>query len=396
MVEKILFVDDDPNILSAYQRQLRKQFTIDTVLGGELGLEAIATRGPFAVIVADMRMPGMDGVQFLAKVRERVPDSVRIMLTGNADQQTAIDAVNEGNIFRFLTKPCPPDIISKALTAGIEQYRLVVAEKELLEQTLKGSIKVLTDVLTLVNPTAFGRASRAQRLVSALSAELKAEKSWQIEIAAMLSQIGCITISEDILKKIYSGVNLTEHEAQAFHAHPHTGKTLISGIPRLESVAEIISYQEKHFDGSGVPAHSKSGADIPLGARMLKLALDFDLLVSSGMSNAKAFNVILERQGWYDPTIVSALKEALSTEENYEVKFVMAHELEKGMIVAKDIKAISGNLLLTKGHEIMPLLRIRLINMAQTKEIHEPIKVFVPCAARNEMTETGTDETAVH
>jgi len=378
MVEKILFVDDDPNILSAYQRQFRKQFIIETALGGDLGLAMIANHGPYGVIVADMRMPGMDGIQFLSKVRILTPDSVRIMLTGNADQQTAIDAVNEGNIFRFLTKPCPPEIISKALTAGIEQYRLITAEKELLEKTLIGSIKVLTDILTLVNPTAFGRASRVQRLVQTLSAELKVEKSWQIEIAAMLSQLGCITISEEILSKIYSGTNLTEQELQTFHAHPQIGSGLISSIPRLETIAAIIAYQEKRFDGSGISSDSKSGADIPLGARILKLALDFDSLVASGMNNAQAFTVIQERQGWYDQTIFIALKNVLTAENNYEVKFVMTNELKKNMILAEDIKTSSGNIILTKGHDITPLVRIRLINLVQTKSIKEPIKVFAP------------------
>ncbi|MBI2472481.1 MAG: response regulator [Planctomycetes bacterium] len=378
MTEKILFVDDDPNILSAYQRQLHKQFTIDTALGGKLGLEAIDARGPFAVIVSDMRMPGMDGIQFLLKAREITPDSVRMMLTGNADQQTAIDAVNEGNIFRFLTKPCPPEIISKSLAAGIEQYKLVTAEKELLEKTLHGCIKVLTDVLTLVNPTAFGRASRVQRLVQTISAELKVEKPWQIEIAAMLSQLGCITIPENILTKLYSGINLSVQELQTFHAHPQIGSSLISSIPRLENVAEIIAYQEKHFDGSGIPCNFRSGADIPMGARILNLALDFDSLVTSGMNNAQAYMVIQERPKWYEQKIVAALKKVLTTEKGYEVKFVMAHELTKNMTLAEDIKTSSGKMLLTKGHEIAPLARIRIINLVQTKEICEPIKVFVP------------------
>lgn len=378
MGEKILFVDDDPNILSAYQRQLRKQFTIQTAPGGDLGLEAIATHGPFAVIVADMRMPGMDGIQFLSKVREKAPDSVRMMLTGNADQQTAVDAVNQGNIFRFLTKPCPPDVLEKTLAAGIEQYRLITAEKELLEKTLHGSIKVLTDVLTLVNPTAFGRASRLQRLVQAISAELKVEKPWQIEIAAMLSQLGCITISEDILTKLYSGINLSEQELQTFHTHPQIGSSLISSIPRLENVAEIISYQEKCFDGSGMPYNNRRGEEIPLGARMLKLAIDFDSLVTSGMNNAQAYTVIQERQKWYDQKIVVALKKVITTEKGYEVKFAKAHELTKNMTLAEDIKTSSGKIVLAKGHEITPLIRIRFINLAQTKEIQEPIKVFVP------------------
>ena len=255
MEEKILFVDDDPNILSAYQRQLRKQFNVDTALGGDLGLTAIAIASnvPYAVIVADMGMPGMNGIQFLSKAKEITPDSVRMMLTGNADQQTAMNAINEGNIFRFLTKPCQPEVITKVLTAGIEQYRLITSEKELLEKTLNGSVKVLTDVLALVNPTAFGRTSRIHNLVQTISAELKIEKPWQIELAAMLSQIGCITMSEETLTKIYRGDNLTEQELQTFQRHPQIGSSLIASIPRLEKVAEIIACQELRFYSSVTP-----------------------------------------------------------------------------------------------------------------------------------------------
>ncbi len=137
MNNNVLFVDDDENILDAYKRQLRQQFHIDTAQGGEQGLKTVNSRGPYAVIVSDLRMPGMDGIQFLSRVKEISPDSVRMMLTGYGDLQTAIEAVNESNIFRFLTKPCKKDVLTTAIDAGIEQYRLIGSEKELLEKTLK-------------------------------------------------------------------------------------------------------------------------------------------------------------------------------------------------------------------------------------------------------------------
>jgi signal transduction histidine kinase len=134
MSEKILWVDDDENLLASYRRQLRNKFPVMTAAGGEQGLRIIGAEGPFAVIVSDFRMPGMDGVQFLSKAREAAPDSVRMLLTGYADLQTAIDAVNQGNIFRLLTKPCAPDVLLAALTAGITQYRLIISERERAEK----------------------------------------------------------------------------------------------------------------------------------------------------------------------------------------------------------------------------------------------------------------------
>ena len=165
MIEKILFVDDDSSVLATCKRNLRKHFHVETALGGQQGLEAIDNHGPFAVIISDLRMPGIDGIEFLASAREQSPDSVFMMFTGYADVQTAFEAVNEGTVFRFLIKPCPLETLVKALKAGIAQYRLVTAERELLEKTVKGSIEVLTEVLGMVNPVAFSRATRIKHYV---------------------------------------------------------------------------------------------------------------------------------------------------------------------------------------------------------------------------------------
>ena len=122
MEHKILFVDDDSNILDAYKRQLRKQFAVETAEGAENGIEAVKNNGPFSVIVSDLRMPGMDGNRFLARVKEMSPETARILLTGYADLTSAIEAINNGNIFRLLTKPCDKIDLVQTLENGIEQY----------------------------------------------------------------------------------------------------------------------------------------------------------------------------------------------------------------------------------------------------------------------------------
>src|ERR1700686_4919224 len=157
MAEKILFVDDEPAALEGYRRLLHRSFDVDTAVGAAEGLEKIAESGPYAVVVSDMRMPEMDGAAFLAMVREVAPDTVRLAITGYADLETAGRAINEGSIFRFLTKPCEKSTLVAALTAAQEQHRLITAEKELLEKTLSGSIHVLTGMLSLVNPAAASR-----------------------------------------------------------------------------------------------------------------------------------------------------------------------------------------------------------------------------------------------
>src|SRR5262249_30762375 len=160
----------------------RKQFDIRTAVGAEEGLKLLEAEGPFAVVVSDQRMPGMDGTRFLARVREVSPDTVRLMLTGQTDRDTAIHAVNEGSIFRFRTKPCPFEVMVQSLNAGLEQYRLVTAERELLDKTVKGSIKAMVDVLSLTHPMVFSRASRMRQNAARIVKALRLTDGWQYEI----------------------------------------------------------------------------------------------------------------------------------------------------------------------------------------------------------------------
>ena len=377
MSEKILFVDDDPNLLAAYQRGLRKQFEIETALGGEEAITRIKGAGPFAVLVSDLRMPGIDGIKLLGQIRQLAPDTVRILLTGNGDLEGAIAAVNEGNIFRFLTKPCAPDALATALGAALAQYRLVTSERDLLQKTLRGSVRVLIDVLSLVNPAAFGRASRVRRLARRLIAEISLPPDWQLEIAVMLSQLGCVTLPPETLEKIYRGEALTENETRSFQDHPKAGADLIAHVPRLDAVADIIRYQEKRYDGTGVPFDARRGNDLPMGARILKVALDFDSLLSAGASTAKAVKEMRARTGWYDPALVEALTAVFKAEIDHDVRAVRVEDLTGGMVLAQDIVSSAGILLIPKGLEITPTVRLRLTNIAAKGGLTEPIRVLM-------------------
>lgn len=379
MPDKVLFVDDDPDILAAFRRHLRKQFQIETALSGKEGLESVEQRGPYAVVVSDLGMPGMDGIEFLSHVREVAPDSVRMMLTGHADLDAAIEAVNEGNIFRFLTKPCPGDILGKALSAGVEQYRLVTAERELLEKTLSGSIKVVTEVLALVSPEAFGRSSRIKRYVQRVASEMGIPDAWRLETAAMLSQIGCVILPQDALKRLYEGQNLAGEESELFQKHPSIAAGLLAHVPRMEEVAEIVAYQEKRFDGSGIPEDSRAGAHIPLGARILKLVLDFDMLEATGASRNEALAWVKGRSGWYDPEIVAAFEAVVGrVAKSEEIRGVNVQQLRPDMILAEDVRTTENILLVSRGQEVSAPLIERIRSFAQTAGIKEPILVQVP------------------
>lgn len=378
MTDKILFVDDDSNVLEGFQRAFRKQFVVETILDGAAALAEVTENGPYAVVVSDMKMPGMNGIRFLSELRRVAPHTVRMLLSGHSDLEVAVEAVNEGHVFRFLTKPCAPETLGKALTAGIEQYRLIGAERELLESTLRGSVKVLTDLLSIVSPPAFGRASRVRRLVRELAVELNLQPAWELEIAAMLSQIGCVTLPEEALEKMFRGKDLSVAELKIFQEHPKVGHDLIANIPRLEGVAAIIACQDRRYDGTGTPEDSTSGESVPLGARVLKVALDLDTLTSRGRSPGAALMEMRQRAGWYDPAVMAALETVLKTRIRWELKTVGVDKLSAKMILAEEVHSISGLLLVARGQEVTQSLQIRLQTLRRHGALVGTLKVLVP------------------
>ncbi|MDR4499415.1 MAG: response regulator [Candidatus Scalindua sp.] len=377
MNEKILFVDDDISILSACKRLLSSQYDVITVDSGKQGIIELKEKGPIAVVVSDFRMPEMNGVQFLSSARQISPDTVRILLTGQADIQATIGAVNEGNIFRFLTKPCENPKLIKALNSAIEQYQLVIAERELLDRTLKGSVKLLSDILSMVSPIAFSCSSRISSMVKRLAVKLNMENIWEVELAAMLSQIGCVTIPGETLEKRNRGEILSENEKVMFKEYPQIGKNLLANIPRLEGIAQAVAYQDKQFDGGGTPVDNKKGTDIPLIARILKVVLDLDVMLTKGITKLQALKEMRTRSQWYDSEVFAALEtEIINIKEGYVLRKIMLKDIQPGMILADDIKTSKGVLLIQKGHEITNVIRTRLLNINNVDSIVEPIMII--------------------
>ena len=378
MTHKVLLVDDDANLLQAIKRNLRKQFIIETAESGKKGLEIVEKNGPFSVIIADMRMPEMDGITFLSKIKAMRPDSVRMMLTGNADLETSINAVNEGNIFRFMTKPCSMELLAQSIVSGLRQYELITAEKELLGDTLKGSIKILTEVLSLANPGAFSRASRIRQVASEVAKIMNVRNLWKIEMAAMLSQIGCIAVPKEILLKTYSGQRLSKVEMKMYQDYPRVGHDLLVNIPRMEPVADIIKYQEKHFDGSGIPEDDISGEKIPLEARILKLVLDFDILTSSNVAQDSALIELKNRSCWYDPTVIKALVQFLTqTGRGQKTVLINLFQLKEKMVLAANIYAVNDTVLVAKGQEVSSYTLLLLKNYDKEMGVKQPLRVFL-------------------
>ncbi|MEW6517270.1 MAG: response regulator [candidate division FCPU426 bacterium] len=378
-MSQVLFVDDDENLLAGYQRNLRKSFALATAPGGAEALALTEREGPFAVVVSDMRMPGMDGVQFLAQMRERYPDTVRIMLTGQADLDDAVQAVNEGNIFRFLTKPCDAPLLAKAVTAALEQNRLITAERELLEKTLNGSVKLLVDVLSLANPEAFSRAERLRRLIKEICAAHNLGQVWQFELSAQLSQLGCITLPVTLLQRYHAGLSLSEEEQKQLASVPAIGRDLLINIPRLEPIAQMIS------GSSGSPASlSKAGEwtqlpPVELGSLLLRTVLAYDDLVTrEKQAPAQAVVRLLQQPDVYPVSAAEALRAA-----NAQKASVVKHRkdvftLTTEMVLAEDIRTRNGVFLAPAGREVTATLIKFIENYAYRGEIEPEVAVFLP------------------
>ncbi len=286
----------------------------------------------------------------------KAPDAVRLLLTGQSDIDSAIAAVNDGQIFRFLSKPCAPTVLLEAVASAVAQHRLVTAERVLLQQTLHGSIQALTEMLAMVNPIAFGRSVRIRKLASELAEQQRMTERWQLEVAAMLSQIGHATLPPQVAEKAYYGLPLSAEEDRLIQGLPVLVERLLAHIPRLETVLAILRNHPVGHDGA-FDARGLAPADVPVarqGAGMLRLAIDFDILESA--DNGTPFDVVLRtlrrRGGTYAPGLLDALEAVRGAEAAPDVQHLTLHELDVGMVFAEDIKTPAGVLLVARGYQI--------------------------------------------
>jgi response regulator RpfG family c-di-GMP phosphodiesterase len=371
----VLLVDDEPAILDGLRRQLRKKFIVHTAPGGAAALDLLATE-PIAVVVSDMRMPQMDGATFLAKVRALYPDVVRILLTGQADTQAAINAVNQGQIYRFLTKPCPPEVLLDEIGSAAELNRLMTAEKQLLGSTLRRTVETLTATLSLAQPLAFARAVRVTRVVTELAQALELEEPWEVEVAAMLGHVGAVTLPPNVLEKMDAGRPLDEDERAMATRVPLVSRDLVAAIPRLEGVAEAIGWQRARFDGKGSARSVPVGDELPLAARMLRIAVDFEAGLSQRPAVEDTINALRADAGAYDPRILDALVRCHAVSSDAAPpRQVGLKELEPDMVMFDDVLTVDGVLLIGRGNVVTESLMQRLENFANQGRVNGPFRV---------------------
>lgn len=383
---KVLIVDDEANLLSGLRRQLRSKYDLTTASSGDEALDRISHSGPFAVVVSDMRMPGMDGVELLDAISTRAPMTVRMMLTGNADQETAVKAINTGHIFRFFNKPCDAETLSSGIDEGVIQYRLQQGEKELIESTLTGSVMLLSDVLSLANPRMVLRRDKMRGWAKKLAKEIEMPRAWELDLAVMMGAIGSIGIPPAILEKVEKRAPLSDEERKVYETMPKLSADLVAHIPRLENVAKGLLYQSKNYDGSGFPDDTLSGAQIPMIGRVMRILND----IADSSGGAEPGRVVFEHlQRWslrYDPAILAAAERVLLADTDGDgeetsfrsSEYVPVRLLRRGLLLVDDIAYPDGRLILSKGTELTEVQVQRIRAIHKVRPVAEPILVSFP------------------
>ena len=364
---EVLLVDDEQHVLDGLLLHLRRRFAATTSTSPEEAVALLqAEPGRFAVVVSDMRMPGMDGATFLAHAHRIAPDATRMLLTGHAEMDAAISAVNDGQIFRFMTKPCPATVLLPALEAAVEQHRLVTAQKVLLRETFAGSIAVLTSLLELAQPRAFSKAGRVSRRVGEL-ARFTGHDAWQVEIAAQLSQIAAVTLPDDVVQRVDSDEALSDEDMEKYRRIPATTAGIIERIPRLEEVVAIL--RDVGDDRKFVRWES----------RVLGALLEIDALEQRDIRPLEAVRIARARMGPRDRDIMDEIEAMLQDHAvHHAVVKVHASAIKPDMVFVSDVVDADGRLVFAGGYRVSASLVDQVRDTLRRAGISGPLSVEIP------------------
>jgi CheY-like chemotaxis protein len=348
MNNKILCVDDEESILKGFQLNLRKDFELHMASNGAEGLEVFDRERGFALVLSDMRMPEMNGATMLSEIKKRDHEVVTVLLTGHTDFESAMAAVNEGNVFRMLSKPCPPDTLIKVLNAGLEQHDLIKSKRILLDKTLRGAVDALAQSLSTAKPLFFGRAQRVRRLANELADMLNVPNRWRVDVASVFSQLGYISLPESVCEDVYHKKDLSPEVKKLVKKLPGDIQNLIGKIPGLEEVDAIlqkidVQYRYEKDDGKGTR----------LLASILRVSLDFDFYEELGHDRSVIVQTLKARKDEYDPLVTNSLSNLLVVaEQKFQLEEISIKNLEVGMRLAQELRLDDGFLIASCGADV--------------------------------------------
>ncbi|HTU65626.1 MAG TPA: response regulator [Steroidobacteraceae bacterium] len=366
---KVLCVDDEPRVLTSLDRALRGRYEVLAANSGAQAVDILTRSHDLAVVICDMRMPEMDGATFLRHARNLRPNAIRLLLTGHADVQSAIKAINDGQIFRFLTKPCPPAQLAAVMEEAERQHELIMAEKSLLQRTLIGTVKAMVDLMSITNPKAMGRAARLKRRVARIARDLNVERRWAIEAAALFSELGNLSLPAPLVAQIARGAPLSDAERERWQAATRAALASISQVPRLGPVARIVEL------ALGLSVEEPADDIERTHVQLLRLALDLERVESEGGAVEEALRSFGAQRG-YPPRMIEAAWATVPKSKTALESALSIDQLQLGMVLADDVSTAAGVLVAPRGCEVTASLMEHLRHF--TDELAGAnVKVFV-------------------
>jgi hypothetical protein len=260
------------------------------------------------------------------------------------------------------------------VTDALVQHRLVVAERELLESTLRGSVEVLTEVLSYTNPAAFGKAMRLRRYVSHVATKLHKEHLWRFEVAAMLSQLGCVTLHPDTVNAVYAGEKLSAEEQAKYDAHPMVARELLSRIPRMEPIAGMIAQQHGPATSAPMPG-SREQDGVQWGGLLLRVLNRYDRLLSQGLDHLEASDQLRRKADLSELQTLDAMHDLEPGVLPSQIRSCEIPKLAVGMTLQEDISTTNGMLIAPKGQPLTLALILRLEAFRERGSIPKTVRV---------------------
>ncbi len=429
--QTILFVDDEENVLRSLKRIfLDEPFEVVTAPSGADALELLRVQR-VAVIVSDQKMPGMAGSEFLAEARGIQPDAVRMILTGYADVNVAMDAINKGGAYRYITKPWNDQDLVLAVRDAAERYRLSEENRRLTALTIQqneelqkwGSelelyvqqqtidltnrnkeLQLLTErqqktfremitaflgIIELRDTLLFRHSRQVAALVGEMVKALKLERKTaeMVKVAAQLHDLGALRAPDMALLK--NPKDMSQDDVREFFQHPVRGQAIVTAVEEFRDVGLCIRHHHELYNGTGFPDRL-AGDAIPLGARIIAMADKCDWMMHRTAQDERAIDGMLGKiKGMLriqlDPGLYEALAASVrsvymkveSQEETIEAE-LPCDRLEEGMTVIRDIRSGTGLLLLSKG----VVLTAKTIGVLQRYHAVDPLKTGILVAMK--------------
>ncbi|MGD8781443.1 MAG: response regulator [Ignavibacteria bacterium] len=395
---KILYVDDEPELLRSFYSLLRKEKVDVVTLQDSSQINNILDEhGPFSVVFSDQRMPVYDGVKVLETIKEKYPETVRVLVTGYSDYKDTIRAINNGGIISYIAKPWNDEELKKSINEWVGQFNLKAHNNylmkaldeenkklnELLNGTVAQTVRILGDITSNISPQVAVLGEKVKKIgytfLNALIG-LTPQEKWEIRRSIDLFDLGIALLPVSLQVLIEKqGLAILDNSPVARNHHL-LAAGLLKDIPRFGPVARIIELQSKDFNGGGIPENvNVKGLELPLGSRLLHIIVDLVKKIDGKLSGKEILRIMRRNPLKYDTDLIKfILGENTRFSAKYEVKRIMIPEIASGMILLENIKTQKGQLLLKANVPLTETSRNILLQWHRKEPLNEPIKVRIP------------------